>query len=311
MALIAVPLDAGARMLANEQAIPLWPERPASAPADLTPVIIDRSPNPFRPNRALTGIAEPSLTAYLPERPNGTSVIVASGGSYRWVTLDMGGAEIAPVLTARGVTVFLLAYRLPGEGHAGAPDVPFADGQRVVRMLRAHAAEWGLDPGRIGFIGFSAGGHLAASLATDFGRAVYTPLDDADSLSARPDFVALLYPVITMLDGAGHEGSREALPGKSPNEAAKRAHSPQLHVSAGTPEVFMVLTDDDTTVDPENAVGLYTALRQAGVRAEIHIFRDGGHGFGIRGAADLPVQIWPELMCAWMDRIGMLNGGEK
>ncbi len=298
-------------MLTDGQSIPLWPERPASAPADLAPVIVDRSSNPFRPDRALTGIAEPSLTAYLPERQNGTSVIVAPGGSYRWVTLDTGGAEIAPVLTARGVTVFLLAYRLPGEGHAEAPDVPLADGQRAVRLLRAHAAEWGLDPGRIGFIGFSAGGHLAASLATGFESRAYAPLDDADTLSARPDFVALLYPVITMLDGTAHQGSREALLGKSPDEEAKRTHSPQLHVGAGTPEIFMALADDDTTVDPENAVGLYTALRQAGVRAEMHIFRDGGHGFGIRGAASLPVQMWPELMCAWMERIGMLNGGEK
>ena len=311
LALGIAPLAAGAERLANEQAIALWPDPPASAPAGLVPKIVDRSPTPFRAERELTGITEPSLTVYLPQRPTGTAMIVAPGGSYRWLTLDRGGAEIAPLLTADGITVFLLAYRLPGEGHEGAPDVPLADGQRAVRLVRAHAAEWRLDPHRIGFLGFSAGGHLGASLATGFGRAVYAPLDAADRLPARPDFVALVYPVITMLDGAAHEGSREALLGESPSETDKRTYSPQLHVTPRTPATFMVLADDDTTVDAENAVGFYGALHDAGVTAELHIFRDGGHSFGIRGAAGLPVEIWPALMTAWMERIGMLNGGEK
>lgn len=307
LALTMAPLAANA--LEDEQAIALWPERPASSPADLEPVIVERSESPFRADRALMGIAEPSLTAYLPAEPNGTSLIVAPGGSYRRVVLDKEGIEIARALASEGVTVFLLAYRLPGEGHEGASDVPLADGQRAVRLVRSHAAEWGLDADRVGFLGFSAAGHLGASLATGFARTAYQPVDAADEISARPDFMALVYPVVTMLDGHVHEGSREALLGEAPDEEAKRAYSPELHVSADTPETFMVLADDDSSVVPENAVGFYTALRKAGVKAELHIFREGGHGFGIRGAGDLPVAGWPGLLTRWLDRIGMMREG--
>ncbi len=299
-----------AQQLEHELSIPLWPERPASAPADLEPQIVERSKSLFRPDRALMGIAEPSLTVFLPAEPNGTSMIIAPGGSYRRVVLDKEGVEIAHALADQGITSFLLAYRLPGEGHEGAADVPLADGQRAVRIVRAHAAEWGLDPDRIGFLGFSAAGHLGASLLVGHDRAIYDAVDAADDISARPDFAALIYPVVTMMDGSVHAGSREALLGTDPSEDAKIAYSPQMHVTSDAPETFFVLADDDTSVVPENSILLYQALREAGVKSELHIFRDGGHGFGIRGAEGLPVQKWPTLLSDWMDRIGM-GGGES
>lgn len=307
LAMALIPATSVAQPLAHEQLIPLWPDRPASSPADLEPQIIERSDSLFRADRALMGIAEPSLTVFLPDQPNGTSMIVAPGGSYRRVVLDKEGIEIAQALAAQGITSFLLAYRLPGEGHEGAADVPLADGQRAVRLLRSQAGEWGLDPEKIGFLGFSAAGHLGASLLVGYDRAVYDPVDAADEASARPDFAALVYPVVTMMDGAVHAGSREALLGADPTDEAKAAYSPERHATPDAPETFFVLADDDTAVVADNSILLYQALRAAGVRSELHIFRDGGHGFGIRGADGLPVRQWPALLSDWMGRIGMIG----
>lgn len=292
--------------LIHEQRIPLWPERPAGTPPDLGPQIAERSESLYRADRALTGIVDPSLTVFLPEAPNGTSVIIAPGGSYRRVVLDKEGSEIAAALAEKGVTAFVLAYRLPGEGHAAGADAPLADGQRAIRLVRQGAKEWGLDPDRIGFLGFSAAGHLGASLIAQHDRAFYAPADATDEVSARPDFGALIYPVVTMQDGAVHEGSRSALLGEAPTDAMKDSYSPERHVTADAPETFIVLSDDDPSVPPANAVRFYSALHEAGVKAELHIFRDGGHGFGIRGAGDLPVARWPLLLEDWLTRIGMM-----
>ncbi|MET3601611.1 alpha/beta hydrolase [Martelella mangrovi] len=288
--------------LVNEQVISLWNGRPAGTPDTLEPYIVERSKDLFRADRALMGIADPSLTVILPEHPNGTSLIVAPGGSYRRVVLDKEGIEIGKVLANEGVTTFLLAYRLPGEGHEAGPDVTLADGQRAVRLVRAHAEEWGLEPDRIGILGFSAAGHLAASVATAYDREAYAPVDAADSLSARPDFTVLVYPVVTMEDPYAHAGSREALLGKEPTAEDEALYSPERHVTAQTPQTFMVLADNDPSVPSQNAIDFYLALHQAGVPAELHVFSDGRHGFGIRKAADqgMPVAGWPALLGDWM-----------
>ncbi|MTH76904.1 alpha/beta hydrolase fold domain-containing protein [Paracoccus aestuariivivens] len=300
-----------AEPLAHEQRLNLWPERPAGTPPDLQEQIVDRSKSLFRADRALMGIAEPSLTAFLPEKPNGTSLIIAPGGSYQRVVLDKEGIEIAQALAAQGVTAFLLAYRLPGEGHDNAADAPLADGQRAVRLVRQHPQEWGLDPARVGFLGFSAAGHLGASLSVGFDRKVYAPIDAVDQVSARPDFSALIYPVVTMQDDKVHEGSRKALLGDAPTREQKDAYSPELHVTSEVPETFIVFADDDPAVPTENAIRYYSALRNAGVKAEMHIYRDGGHGFGIKGAQDLPVAGWPRLFSDWLERTGMVPASDS
>ncbi|MBT2787135.1 MULTISPECIES: alpha/beta hydrolase [unclassified Halomonas] len=300
-----------AETLQHEAVLPLWNERPTGTPVDLAPVVEERSNNLFRADRALTGIAAPSITAWVPEHPNGTSIIIAPGGSYRRVVLDKEGIEIARALAPYGVTSFLLTYRLPGEGHANRAEAPLADAQRAMRLVRGHAGEWGLDPERIGFLGFSAAGHLGASLATGYDRAAYQADNDEQSISARPNFVALVYPVVTMQDEGVHEGSRTALLGDSPSLQHKCEYSPEEHVSADAPETFMVLADDDPSVPPANAVAFYSALHAAGVKAELHIFRDGGHGFGIEGAQNKPVAAWPQLLAQWMRQIGVMPGLEK
>jgi len=307
--LVAFLLAGGGAMaepLMHEQRIDLWPDRPTGTPSDLQQTITERSESLFRADRALSGIVDPSLTVFLPEVPNGTSVIIAPGGSYRRVVLDKEGSEIAATLARTGVTAFVLAYRLPGEGHAEGADAPLADGQRAMRIVRQRAGEWGLDPARVGFLGFSAAGHLGATLVAQHDYPFYDRLDAADDLPARPDFAALLYPVITMQDKGVHEGSRTALLGEGPTAEAKEAYSPELHVTDTSPETFLLLADDDPSVPPANAIRFYSALHDAGVKAELHVFRDGGHGFGIRGADDLPVARWPALLTDWMVRIGMM-----
>ncbi|RUR34298.1 alpha/beta hydrolase [Vreelandella nanhaiensis] len=292
--------------LQHEAVLPLWNGRPEGTPDDLAPLVEERSKNLFRPDRALTGIAEPSLTAWIPKHPNGTSIIIAPGGSYRRVVLDKEGIEIARALAPLGITSFLLTYRLPGEGHANRADAPIADAQRAMRLVRGHAEKWDLNPERIGFLGFSAAGHLGASLATRYDQAAYEVGEDEQTISARPDFIALIYPVVTMQDDDVHEGSRTALLGDSPTSQQKLDRSPEVHVTADSPETFLVLADDDLSVPPANAVAFYSALHEAGVKAELHIFRDGGHGFGISGAKNKPVAGWPYLLTEWMMQIGVM-----
>ncbi len=308
-ALLAILMITTARAepLTNGEVFNLWPgTAPGTEQATVKPTIIERSKNLFKPDRALTGIITPQLTVMLPPKPNGVSLIVAPGGSYRRVVLDKEGSEIARELAPKGVTIFLLTYRLPGEGHADGKDVPRQDGQRAMRLIRAHAAEWKLDPKRIGFLGFSAAGHLGAELITGFNKQVYEPVDEMDQVSARPDFAILAYPVVSMEDGIAHKGSRLALLGENPSQALKDEYSPELHVTKDTPQTFIVAANDDTSVPTANSVRLFMALHDAGVPAELHIFRDGGHGFGIAGAGKNPVRHWPDLCEWWLKQIGML-----
>jgi acetyl esterase/lipase len=294
--------------LTDGQAIDLWPGMPpGSQTSRATPTVIERSPTLFRPDRALTGIIKPSLTAVLPDQPNGVSMIVAPGGSYARIVLDKEGYEVAKWLCGLGITVFLLAYRLPAEGHQNGPDVPVQDGQRAVRLVREHAAGWGLDPARIGFLGFSAAGHLGASLVASPDKKLVAPNDGIDRHSARPDFAVLAYPVVSMATGVAHPDSRTNLLGENPPPDLIEAHSPDRHVTPVAPPVFIVAADDDAVVPAENSVRFYMALKKAGVAAELHIYKDGGHGFSLEHAPGLPVSRWPRLCEDWLGRIGVLT----
>jgi acetyl esterase/lipase len=296
------------KRLRDGQVIELWPgTAPGSEASPARPSIMERSPSHFRPDRALTGIITPSLTAVVPERPNGVAVIVAPGGSYSRIVLDKEGYEVAKWLCPLGVTVFLLTYRLPAEGHQNGADVPVQDGQRAVRVVRANAAEWGLDPDRIGFLGFSAAGHLGASLVANFDRVLVAPQDDVDRKSARPDFAVLAYPVVSMEADVAHMDSRLNLIGAAPSAELVARHSPDRHVTASAPPTFIVTADDDAVVPAENSVRFYLALKKAGVAAELHVFKDGGHGFSLEHAPGLPVAGWPHLCVQWMKRIGVLK----
>lgn len=298
-AALAAPLN-------DQQVIGLWQgAAPGSEQLAITEVVTERSKDTALPDRAYTQITRPTLTAYLPAQPNGAAALVVPGGAYARVVSDKEGADIARMLNARGVTAFVLKYRLPGEGHARREDVPLQDAQRAMRLIRANAAEWKLDGARVLAMGMSAGGHLVATLGTQSGKRSYAPTDAADQLDARPDRLVLLYPVISMDDKLTHAQSREMLLGKAPEAARLAEFSNELHVGKTTPPSFVLHAADDPAVPPENSIVFYRALLAAGVPAELHVLRSGGHGFGIRQATGSATQ-WPQLLGNWLGAENML-----
>lgn len=287
--------------------LPLWPgEAPGSAGLAVQEQLVERSEDPatFK-DRAVSGITLPTLTVCRPEKPNGLAMLVAPGGGYQRIVVDKEGLEIAEWLNALGITVFLLKYRLPGEGHANGSEVFLQDAQRAMRLIRANAIRFGISPMRVGAMGFSAGGHVVASLGTRFDAKVYEPVDAVDGNSARPDFMVLGYPVITMDATYAHAGSRQNLLGETPSAETVKLHSAEFNVTPQTPPCFIVLPDDDTSVPAENSVRFYFALRRGGVRCEMHIYQQGGHGFGIRLAKG-PVRGWTRLCEDWLRLNGWL-----
>lgn len=288
------PPETMARWHAAE-VIPLWPEGPPNGAFARQPERPDAVPN------FVTNVAMPELRVFRPERSNGRSILSIPGGAYRFVSIANEGVDVAAAMTAKGYTVFVLVYRLPGEGWSGREDVPLQDAQRAVRLIRAQSARYGLDAGKLYAVGFSAGGHLGATLATGFAEPVYAPADAADALSARPAGVGLIYPVISHVPGIGHAESSRLLLGENPSSELVAKRSPALHVSAETPPVFLMHAIDDPAVPVENSFLMIDALRAAGRPVEAHLFEEGGHGFGL-GAPGLPVSEWIELFAAWIER---------
>jgi len=276
--------------------VPLWPEGVPDAKADggAEQGTEDHSSN----------VHVPTLT-YFPapaDRAAGTAVIVCPGGGYEYVSFVKEGTEIAAWLNARGVSAFVLKYRLREYGQPA----PLRDVLRAVRLVRSRAGEFGLDPHKIGLIGFSAGGHLAASAATLFDHSAGRTGAALDAVSARPDAVALLYPVILMEGPHIHAGSRRALLGEHPSPETVQLWSPDRQVTAATPPVFIVHTEEDGTVPVENALEMYAALRRAQVPAEMHLYAKGHHGIGLRLTLP-PTASWPDRYADWLKSLGWIR----
>lgn len=288
------------------ETIDLWPGGAPGMPArPLTETVQERSTDRLVTDRAVYGITAPRLAVFRPDRPNGAAVMITPGGGYRWVVIDKEGYEMGRWLAARGFTAFVLFYRLPGEGWAAGPDVALADAQRAMRVIRHRAGNFAIDPERVSAMGFSAGGHLCADLATRFDASVYAPVDAADRLSAKPHSAAPIYPVISMTAPDAHGGSHELLIGKTASPALEAAHSPHLYVPDNAPPVFLLHAEDDDAVPVNNTLLLRAALKAKGVRVETHLFEHGGHGFGLRKAIGKPVEAWPELWRAWARTTGL------
>jgi len=282
-----------------KEGVRLWPGRPPGAAAMLPKPDLQLHGTAAQPDLQLRGVAEPILYVLRPARPNGVGLLTIPGGGYAYEAVSHEGLDVAARLGALGYTVFLLAYRLPGEGWQHRSDVPLQDAQRAIRLIRAGAGRYGVDPKRIGVLGFSAGGHLAASLTTAFGETVYAPVDAADRLAARPDFSGLMYAVTTLRLPDTHRGSRDLLLGPDPSPTLVDHRSPVLHVDVHTPLCFLLHAFDDNVVPPSCSEQWLAACQARNVPVEAHLIRVGGHGFGVGLPDANPGSLWPQLFDRW------------
>ena len=296
--------DPNAPLWPSKEVYRLWPSRQPGQPATLP------TPNPTMngPKNArelwLRGVQHAEIHVFRPARPDGSSLLSMPGGGYGFVSVQNEGLNVAQRFNANGTTVFVLVYRLPGEGWADRHLVALQDAQRAMRFIRSRAADFRIDPARLGVIGFSAGGHLAADLATNYDKEYYTPVDAADRLSARPAFAGLDYPV-TNFNIGGPSRSAANMFGPNLSRTIVNERSPVLHVDAETPPSFLVHSLDDPVVPLEHSLEWIAASRGAKVPVEAHLFAAGGHGYGLNLPYDMPGSSWPHIFATWMRK----NGG--
>ncbi|MCP5530341.1 MAG: alpha/beta hydrolase [Opitutaceae bacterium] len=292
---LLMPLAASA----HERVIPLWPEGVPGAKS----IPAER----IEADGRIAHVSAPTLTVVAPniDRANGTAVIVCPGGGYRFLSNAREGVAYAQWLSHHGVTAFILKSRLHDFGHPA----PLQDVLRAIRLVRSRANEFGIAPDRIGVIGSSAGGHLAASAGTLFDDAAGRTGAQLDAISARPDFLILLYPVITMEEPWVHAGSREALLGPDATAAQRKAFSLENRVTASTPPTLLIHTQADTSVPVGNSLVFYEALTRAGVPAEMYLFERGAHGMGMN-LGNGTASDWPQRAAEWLRDRGLLTRGD-
>lgn len=272
--------------------LPLWPNGAPGAvpnpPAEIDTTTAKDALVAGKPLIRLGNVSSPTLTLYTPSgRNTGAAVVVFPGGAYRILAIDLEGTEVCDWLNSAGISCILVKYRVPDSGPYPKSAAALQDAQRALGMVRAHAAQWHIDPHRVGVLGFSAGAHLAAAVSTHFDDRLYPPVDAADKLSCRPDFAVIVYP--------GYLALAEK------NFAA----NPDIPVTAQTPPSFVVQAEDDP-VHVENALVYFQALKNAKVPAELHVYAQGGHGYGLRRTA-LPVTTWPQSVETWLHTIHVLG----
>jgi acetyl esterase/lipase len=289
---------------AEIERVPLWPGTPPGGEGlGIEDVTVPRSPKPD--DIAWTHIGTPAMTVARAARPNGAAVLLIPGGGYARVAVGRGPGKIAQMFAAQGITAFELLYRLPHDGWRAGPATPLQDAQRAMRLIRAGAAKWSIDPTRVAAIGFSAGGHLVGSLGTRADKVTYAPIDAADRLPARPIAVGMFFPVISMLPPIAHAQSRRELLGTDPSEALARAWSLELDVPAATPPTFVCHAADDKTVKAANSLAMFAGLQAAGIPSELMIAEKGGHGIPLFDADGKP-HVWFDLFRAFAGRHGWL-----
>jgi len=278
---------------AGHMTMPIWPGAAPGAPTNVRPEadLTTAKDNLIagRPLIRLGNVVTPTITLYKAKGAGsaaGPAIVVFSGGGYNILAIDLEGTEVCDWLTGAGVNCVLLKYRVPDTGPYPKSSAALQDAQRAMGLVRQHAAEWGIDPHRVGVLGFSAGGHLSAAISNLYDKRLYDPIDDADKLSCRPDFSVVVYP------------------GYLANADQNFAPNPEIHPTANTPPTFIVQAEDDP-VHVENAVVYYMQLKSAKVPAELHVYAQGGHGYGLRRTA-LPVTSWPDEVEKWLHTIKVL-----
>jgi acetyl esterase/lipase len=293
MAAVTLSIVGIAACMAAEKPVVLdvWPDKVPGETADIGPEkLVDAQPGQRQVVR-LTNVSRPTISVFRPDPKSdtGAAVLIAPGGGYNILAWDLEGEEVAAWLNSIGVTGIVLKYRVPrrpGQPQDAPPIGPLQDAQRAVSVVRGKAAEWKIDPRRIGMLGFSAGGHLTAATSTNFDKRAYDRIDATDDISCRPDFSVLIYT-----GGIQEKGKMEL--------------APTVRVSSETPPAFLVHAGDDR-ISSEHSVLYYLALKRANVPAELHIYATGGHGFGLRPSDD-PCSTWPQRCAEWLKRQGLLK----
>ena len=297
--------DPKAPLFPAKERFALWPGRPPGAPrAKIEPDWTMNGPANAR-ELWVRGVPFPEVHVFRPARPDGSALLAFPGGGYAFLSIQNEGLDVAQRFNAERMTVFVLAYRLPGEGWTNRYLVPLQDAQRAMRLIRSRAAEFQIDPERLGVVGFSAGGHLAADLAVSHAERTYARVDSADDLSAKPAYAGLVYPVVTLINPGPNSTSMNGLFGPSHTEAQLQGRSPLLHVTSDCPPSFLAHAADDDTVPVWHSLRWAEACWTAGVRSEVHAFAEGGHGFGLHLPPDRTGSRWPELFGLFLRK----NGG--
>ena len=250
-------------------------------------------------------VQTPDIAVYLPTRQTATgqAIIVCPGGGYRFLSYNLEGTDVAYWLVSKGIAAIVLKSRLPNSKSNITPHLsPLMDAKRAIRIVRANAGKWFIKKDQIGIMGFSAGGHLASTLATHFDEGNGAATDTIEQQSSRPNFAVLVYPVISMSKPIMHSGSRDNLIGANPDTALARLYSNELQVTKSTPPTFLVHAMDDKTVPVENSLLFFQAMKDNGVTGELHVFPKGGHGFGL-GLGKGEVAKWPDLCIDWLKNV--------
>jgi len=303
----------------------IWPGAAPDAQPAAGPEVAKTTGKEFlvagRPAVGVSNVSLPTMTLYSPDAKNtGVAVVVFPGGGYEDLAIDLEGTEVCDWLTSRGIACVLLKYRVPGEGRypksapypksGPYPESPIAleDAQRTLGLVRFHAAEWHIDPHKIGVLGFSSGGHLSAAISTHFAKRLYPAVDAADKESCRPDFAVAIYPGHLSLSAAewdAKQGAKKFVLHYPATADKDLAVNPDIRVTSHTPPTFLLQAEDDHVDSAYDSLAYYIALKKVGVPAEMHLYAQGGHAFGLR-RTDLPITEWPTLVETWLRTIGMI-----
>lgn len=285
---------------AQDTIIPLWPNEIPNQVESKEKEVHDKQGLLW-----MTNVQKPTIEVYLSakQNANGQAVLIFPGGGYQGLAYDWEGTDIAKTLNSKGVAGIVVKYRSPlSKTLTEKQNVPLQDAQRAIRLVKSMAKEWNIDENKIGIAGFSAGGHLASTLGTHFMEKVYAPQDEMDSISARPDFMILVYPVITFKTESTHMGSRTALLNNAPTDDQIKYYSNELWVNEGTPPTFLAHAIDDDVVPVENSILFFQALKKNKVPTTMHIYPDGGHGFSLALDNDY-LKGWMGNLFDWLKNI--------
>lgn len=300
--------------------VPIWPGAAPDPQPVKGPEFAETSGRDFlvagRPAVGISNVTRPTMTVYSPKGKNtGAAVVVFPGGGYQGLAVDLEGTEVCDWLTPKGITCVLLKYRVTDVGQypksGPYPESPMAleDAQRAVGLVRFHASEWHIDPHKIGVLGFSSGGHLSAAISTHFATRLYSAVDAADKESCRPDFAVAIYPGHLSLSAAEWDSRQGTKKFVVPDAAAADRNlslNPEIPVTRETPPTFLLQAEDDHVDSVYDSLAYYIALKKAGVPAEMHLYAQGNHAFGLR-PTKLPITAWPQLVETWLGTIGMIS----